>query len=85
MDSHTVRRYNPVPDPVSPGPIPTTPTMYGVMGTGQNSYSYSRAGLQPPLSPGLTTSPWVMGMKGQAALSDAKRPKTYQCEACDKW
>ena len=30
MDSHcTVRRYNPGPDPVSPGPIPTTPTMYG--------------------------------------------------------
>ena len=84
MDSHTVRRYNPVPDPVSPGPIPTTPTMYGVMG-GQNSYSYSRAGLQPPLSPGLTSSPWAMGMKGQAALADAKRPKTYQCEACDKW
>ena len=85
MDAHTVRRYNPVPDPVSPGPIPTTPTMYG-MGQG-GSYPYGRGGgLAPPLSPGLVPSPWgPMGMKGHASLSEAKRPKTYQCEACDKW
>jgi len=85
MDAHTVRRYNPVPDPVSPGPIPTTPTMYG-MGQGA-SYPYGRSGgLAPPLSPGLVPSPWgPMGMKGHASLSEAKRPKTYQCEACDKW
>ena len=94
MDAHTVRRYNPVPDPVSPGPIPTTPTMYGtVMGQAKpasweqgQSYPYGRTGgLAPPLSPGLVPSPWGRNLTGQNALSDAKRPKTYQCEACDKW
>lgn len=92
MDAHTVRRYNPVPDPVSPGPIPTTPTMYGtVLGqpkpanweVGQTYGPYGRPGLGPPLSPGLGSS-WALG-RGQAALSDAKRAKTYQCEPCDKW
>lgn len=108
MDSHcTVRRYNPGPDPVSPGPIPTTPTMYGQQMQQQKSGweqgSYSPYGAinrgqtplpsqtMPPqsLSPGLT-SQWMGGMaaiKGAGAVqpSDAKRPKSYQCEACDKW
>ena len=116
LDSHTVRRYNPGPDPVSPGPIPTTPTMYGVATGAQqqtksswdnsnnsttNLYSPYGAmnrgqtpipgpGGMPPqsLSPGLSSG-W-MGMKsgsGGAPLlpADAKRPKSYQCEACDKW
>ena len=107
MDSHcTVRRYNPGPDPVSPGPIPTTPTMYGQQmqqKSGWEQGSYSPYGAMnrgqtplpsqslPPqsLSPGLG-SQWMggmAGMKGAGAVqpSDAKRPKSYQCEACDKW
>ena len=117
LDSHTVRRYNPGPDPVSPGPIPTTPTMYGVQTPtgGQNKYDnsnnstttnlYSPYGAinrgqtpLPPqsLSPGLSVSGWLgpaQGIKGGGGggqvgppvPADAKRPKSYQCEACDKW
>ena len=105
LDSHcTVRRYNPGPDPVSPGPIPTTPTMYGQQmqqkaGWEQGSYSPYGAinrgqtplpsqSLPPQsLSPGLA-SQWMggmAGMKGAVQASDSKRPKSYQCEACDKW
>ena len=113
MDSHcTVRRYNPGPDPVSPGPIPTTPTMYGQQMQQQKSgwetpggssntanlYSpygaISRGQQAPPqsLSPGLG-SQWMGGLGGMKAAggagqlqpSDSKRPKSYQCEACDKW
>ena len=109
MDSHTVRRYNPGPDPVSPGPIPTTPTMYGVSTGSNKSWQqqqtetslYSPYGSQmarvPPqsLSPGPMAQGWI-GMKGGAGASgvpgvgltptgDSKRPKSYQCEACDKW
>ena len=114
LDSHTVRRYNPGPDPVSPGPIPTTPTMYAQQqhpqqskpGWSDNSNStglyspYSaiqqqqqqrgQTPLQPPqsLSPGLGSG-WL-GVKavagGQPPQTDpSKRPKSYQCEACDKW
>ena len=113
LDSQSIRRYNPGPDPVSPGPIPTTPTMYGVTqqqsksswdnsNTNTNLYSpYGAiqrgqtpippgqgAGGMPPqsLSPGLSSG-W-MGMKGAGGPvvpGDAKRPKSYQCEACDKW
>jgi len=109
MDSHTVRRYNPGPDPVSPGPIPTTPTMYGV-NNGSKSWQqqtdpslYSPYGSQmsrvpPPqsLSPGPMAQGWI-GMKGGSGgapgvpgvgltpTGDSKRPKSYQCEACDKW
>jgi Zinc-finger double-stranded RNA-binding len=111
LDSHTVRRYNPppLPDPVSPGPIPTTPTMYGLQG--------SKAGWEPAPYPQYTTlmsgnsraaggqvspgigGPWIGGtalplkapslMGGGGAVAGAadvsKRPKSYQCEACDKW
>jgi len=111
MDSHTVRRYNPVPDQVSPGPIPTTPTMYGqqmqVQGSnkpaswesgnnnnGSSLYSpYSNVGQGgnpntgnqgQPLSPGQWIQNSISGIKGSAVL-DPKRPKTYQCEPCDKW
>jgi len=107
LDSHTVRRYNPVPDPVSPGPIPTTPTMYGQQMQIQNKPSWEsnnttniyspygaiNRGQTPipqnmppqPISPGLGAQ-WMggMGMKAQS-VADAKRPKSYQCEACDKW
>ena len=105
LDSNTVRRYNPVPDPVSPGPIPTTPTMYGQQlqqlpvqnkpGWEPNSSMYPQYGsirgtpqsLPPqPISPGIG-GPWIGGslpVKGQSVV-DAKKPKSYQCEACDKW
>ena len=105
MDSHTVRRYNHVPDPVSPGPIPTTHTMYGQQMQIQNKPSWEsnnttniyspygaiNRGQTPipqnmppkPVSPGLGAQ-WSMGMKAQSVV-DAKRPKSYQCEACDKW
>ena len=104
LDSHTVRRYNPGPDPASPGPIPTTPTMYGnVQIQGQNKWdsgtsmyspysamARSQANVPPALppqsiSPGLNNS-WMgpMGMKHHG-VTDSKRPKSYQCEACDKW
>ena len=103
MDSHTVRRYNPVPDPVSPGPIPTTPTMYGQQaqlaalqnkpaGWEGSVYPGYGAGLGragQPLSPGqAVTAGWMAGMAGikpGQVLADSKRPKSYQCEACDKW
>ena len=105
MDSHTVRRYNPGPDPVSPGPIPTTPTMYGVNGGTQGKAGWTEAaglyspyGRVPPqsLSPGPLAQGWSMGMKGGSSggppgvvgltpTGDSKRPKSYQCEACDKW
>merc|ERR1712130_105730 len=99
--------YNPVPDPVSPGPIPTTPTMYGQQMQIQNKPSWEsnnttniyspygaiNRGQTPipqnmppqPISPGLGGQ-WMggMGMKAQSVV-DAKRPKSYQCEACDKW
>ena len=111
LDSHTVRRYNPGPDPVSPGPIPTTPTMYGVNGAGNGqvgtkSWQTDSAGLYspygsmarvPPQSlspgPGLGQGWPGMGMKGGTGApgvpsgvpaGDSKRPKSYQCEACDK-
>ena len=122
LDSHTVRRYNPpLPDPVSPGPIPTTPTMYGLQGkagwepgptASSSSALYphygammgSRVGqVLPPqaVSPGIG-GPWIGGaslpLKGPVGIvgggvgsgsnsgADAsKRPKSYQCEACDKW
>lgn len=110
LDSHTVRRYNPGPDPVSPGPIPTTPTMYGVSGqsgpqsttnkpgwAASDSATYSPyGGLQqrgvghPPqsLSPGLGSG-WMAIKTGAPSAHQpqdaAKRPKSYQCEACDKW
>lgn len=107
MDSHTVRRYNPGPDPVSPGPIPTTPTMYGVSGAGSKSWQQTEAGLYSPygsmarvppqsLSPGPGLAQGWIGMKGGSGApgvpgvgltptGDSKRPKSYQCEACDKW
>jgi len=99
MDSHTVRRYNPVPDPVSPGPIPTTPTMYGQQmqiqaggkqgwESGSNYTNYSNMGGSgsqgQPLSPGQWMQAGMGGIKN-SSVADAKRPKTYQCEACDKW
>ena len=105
MDSNTVRRYNPGPDPVSPGPIPTTPTMYGQQqhhqvqtkpGWEPNSlypqYGALNRGQTPqsmppqPISPGIG-GPWIGGslpVKGQSVV-ESKRPKSYQCEACDKW
>jgi len=105
MDSHTVKRYNPGPDPVSPGPIPTTPTMYGSGHPVQqmqskvpwdqsaNMYSpYDVMGRNPPpgmpplsVSPGLG-GPWMGSMNLKThGVADSKRPKSYQCEACDKW
>ena len=112
MDSNTVRRYNPGPDPVSPGPIPTTPTMYGqqqqspgpipttptMYGQPQQQPGLGKLGLYPqygaiapapppqPISPGIG-GPWIGGalpVKGHTAV-EAKKPKSYQCEACDKW
>ena len=98
LDSHcTVSsrgRYNPGPDPVSPGPIPTTPTMYASQqgkgawpGAAADSAHYSPYGRAPPqsLSPGPG---WLQGRQtvaGPALPGDTKRPKSYQCEACDKW
>ena len=104
MDANTVRRYNPVPDTVSPGPVPTTPTMYGQVQnkpgweSGASSlypqYGTAMRGQTPqslppqPISPGIG-GPWIGGalpVKGQTALPvESKRPKSYQCEACDKW
>lgn len=108
MDSHTVKRYNPGPDPVSPGPIPTTPTMYGSgapthsvqqlqskVPWDQSSTMYSPydvMGRNPPpgmpplsVSPGLG-GPWMGSMNLKThGVADSKRPKSYQCEACDKW
>ena len=109
MDSHTVKRYNPGPDPVSPGPIPTTPTMYGsgvppthsvqqlqskvLWDKSSTMYSpYDVMGRNPPpgmpplsVSPGLD-GPWTGSMNLKThGVADSKRPKSYQCEACDKW
>lgn len=127
LDSHTVRRYNPpVPDPVSPGPIPTTPTMYGMQGkagwepgppssvaaslypqyhgsimASRGAAALAAAQVLPPqaVSPGIG-GPWIggasqlslnkgsvmtLGGGGAAAVDTSKRPKSYQCEACDKW
>jgi len=131
MDSNTVRRYNPVPDTVSPGPVPTTPTMYGQQHQQQQQQQqlqqqrqhqqhqqqqltvekpswecsgslYSQyapiqgqsklqQSLPPqPISPGIG-GPWIGGalpVKGHTtntAAVESKRPKSYQCEACDKW
>jgi hypothetical protein len=115
LDSHTVRRYNPppLPDPVSPGPIPTTPTMYGLQGSKagwepapayppqyttllSGGVNHSRAG-GGQVSPGIG-GPWIGGgttaalplkapsLIGSSGAGDvSKRPKSYQCEACDKW
>ena len=114
LDSHTVRRYNPVPDTVSPGPIPTTPTLYGQQvnsggqadnknwvsdsvggGYMQPQYVGGNSGIVgggnslvhpgPAVSPGIG-GPWIGGslpLKNQNV--ESKRPKSYQCEACDKW
>ena len=76
MDANTVRRYNPVPDTVSPGPVPTTPTMYGQPqvqnkpGWESGSSLYPQYGairgqtpqtLPPqPISPGIG-GPWIGG------------------------
>jgi hypothetical protein len=112
MDSNTVRRYNPVPDTVSPGPIPTTPTLYGQPVTGNSGdaakvwgsdasngymqHHYGSGGASATASanlvhPGQSVSPgiggpWIGGslpLKNQNV--ESKRPKSYQCEACDKW
>ena len=78
LDSHTVRRYNPVPDPVSPGPIPTTPTMYGQQMQIQNKPSwesnnttniYSPYGAinrgQTPIPQNMPPQPISPGLGGQ--------------------
>ena len=118
LDSNTVRRYNPVPDTVSPGPIPTTPTLYGHTGSqlqqqphqvtsadgGSGKQAWDGGGgsgylqhynnslrgdanVHPAqsVSPGIG-GPWIGGslpLKNQNI--ESKRPKSYQCEACDKW
>merc|ERR1719471_1223361 len=63
---------------------------YGAINRGQTPL--------PPqsLSPGLSVSGWLGpaqaikgggggGQVGPPVPADAKRPKSYQCEACDKW